>query len=91
LHASDRAPRDRKPEFRLLQNAASTVFDWPLALASYLSDAKLNRGAGATLIIDGPGIAQVYSNMHDQPSTARYLALSDPSDPVTRVKTQSTY
>jgi tetratricopeptide (TPR) repeat protein len=84
LRAAEAAPAGRKPEFRLLQNPAQTMFDWPLALASYLKDAKLNAGAGASLTIDGPAIAMIYVYMHDQPSAARYLALSDPNDPSTK-------
>ena len=84
LRAADAAPAAHKPEFRLLQNPAQTVFDWPLALASFLKDAQLNAGAGASSTIDGPVIAIIYAAMHDHPSAARYLALSDPNDPTTK-------
>ncbi|HEX3699803.1 MAG TPA: hypothetical protein VHV27_03930 [Phenylobacterium sp.] len=86
LRAADRAPKRNRPSTLFLVNGAAVEQDWPLQLTSDLEDAKRNRGAGAQTTITGPAIADVYAHLHDPAQAQRYMALSDPSDPVTKAE-----
>ena len=69
-----------------LANPAQLAWDLPLLLASELEDAKRHGGLGASTIIEGPTIADSYGSMHDEAQAARYMASSDPADPVTKAE-----
>ena len=69
-----------------LANPAQLSWDLPLLLGTELDDAKHHGGAGASTIIEGPSIADSYALMHDFGQAARYMASSDPSDPVTKAE-----
>jgi tetratricopeptide (TPR) repeat protein len=86
LSAADKAPADQKPEMRLYINPAGNVSDLPLELAAYQQDAAGSGGAGTTLILNSPAIADVYGLMHDPADAARYLARSDPDDSITKAE-----
>jgi tetratricopeptide (TPR) repeat protein len=87
LMAAEAASDNEKPDVRYVVNAAASTWDFPLALASNLADAKFNSGAGASTNPDGATIADAYGLMHDFTSAARALAMSDPSDPTTKLET----
>jgi len=87
LRAVAKAPKDKRPKLHLLGAVADVSLDMPLALASNLEDAALNGGAGTSVSIAGPQIADDYGVMHDQTSAARYLAASDPQDSTTKAET----
>jgi tetratricopeptide (TPR) repeat protein len=71
---------------RFLSGPATATMDMPLKLAAYLDDASHNGGAGAQINIDGPAIADIYWLMHDPISARRYMALSDPENPITKAE-----
>jgi tetratricopeptide (TPR) repeat protein len=78
------APKREQPNLAYLVNPAQETWDLPLQLASMQADAKRNGGAGSQGTIDGPAIADLYRMMHDPGQAARYLASSDPTDPITK-------
>ena len=86
LSEADRAPKDKRPELRNVANASQITWDLPLALASALEDASRNGGAGASLVIAGPALAEFYWLLHDPSHAARYMASSDPDDPTTKAE-----
>jgi len=86
LAAAAKAPKQDRPELRLLLNVAGVTVDLPLQLAANLEDASRNGGAGTASSIDGPGIADDYALMHDPASAARAMASSDPDDPTTKAE-----
>jgi tetratricopeptide (TPR) repeat protein len=86
LKAAAAAPKRERPGLPYLVNASQQIWDLPLQLASMQADAKRNGGAGATNTIDGPAIADIYWMMHDPEQAARYLASSDPTDPITKAE-----
>ena len=86
LRAASMGPKKDRPELRLWTNPAEITWDLPLYLQTLLADAARNGGAGATNAIDAPGIADVYAMMHDPAHAARYMASSDPDDPVTKAE-----
>lgn len=86
LRAMQAAPKDKRPENRLLENAAQETWDLPLLLASNLADAETHNGAGSTTTIEGPQVAETYAEMHDPANATRYLTASDPDDSVTKAE-----
>jgi tetratricopeptide (TPR) repeat protein len=86
LQAAAAAPKGEQPELRVMGAPASVTWDFPLGLASLQQDATLNGGAGASATPNGPAFADVYALMHDQDRAARYLASSDPDDPLTKAE-----
>lgn len=84
LQAAAAAPQ--QPDVRYLVNAAYVTWDFPLVLESNLADAKFNSGAGASTNPDGATIADAYGWLHDYASAMRYMALSDPADPITKLE-----
>lgn len=79
-------PRSKRPELRVLINAAQHVWDLPLLLDSQMQDLKSYGGGGTSAFIIGPGIADTYGLMHDPISAERYIAASDPDDPTTQAE-----
>jgi hypothetical protein len=86
LQAAAAAPKREQPGLRTLINPAQATWDMPLELASYLDNAKLNGGAGASTILVAPQLADTYAWMHDPANAARYIAASDPDDPTTKAQ-----
>ena len=86
LKAVAAAPPGRRPDQRLLENAASIAWDLPLFIAAMIDDVRHNSGAGAATNIDGPLIADTEALMHDPDEAARYMAASDPDDPQTKAE-----
>jgi tetratricopeptide (TPR) repeat protein len=86
LRAFQAAPKDQRPETKLLENAAQNTWDLPLLLAANLADAASHNGAGNTSAIEGPQIAEAYALMHDPAQSARYLTASDPDDSTTKAE-----
>jgi hypothetical protein len=86
LRASANAPKRQRPALRVLSNPAQVVWDLPLMLASNLEDARAHGGAGTSATILGPQIADTYALMHDLQMAARYIASSDPDDPLTKAE-----
>ncbi|HEX4739961.1 MAG TPA: hypothetical protein VH353_01370 [Caulobacteraceae bacterium] len=86
LRASTNAPKRERPPLRVLSNPAQVVWDLPLLLASNLEDARAHGGAGTSATILGPQIADTYDLMHDPQMAARYIASSDPDDPLTKAE-----
>jgi tetratricopeptide (TPR) repeat protein len=86
LRAVQAAPKDQRPETRLLENAAQETWDLPLFLASNLEDAQNHNGAGITSTIEGPQVADTYALLHDPVQSARYLTASDPDDSITKTE-----
>lgn len=84
--AIEQAPERERPDPSYLVNVAQMSHDWPLELAASLDDAKHNQGAGAGTVIEGPVIADAYIHLHNPAEASRYLALSDPDDPVTKAQ-----
>ena len=88
LAAAAAAPKPERPGLIYQGNPAQEVWDLPLLLASTLTDAKNNGGAGSTSAIDGPAVADEYALLHDPDRAARYLASSDPGDAITKAEAQ---
>jgi tetratricopeptide (TPR) repeat protein len=86
LAAVARSPKSTGPELALLINPAELTWDLPLMLAAALQDASYNNGAGASVLIAGPLVANIYSQMHNPVEAARYIAASDPSDATTKAE-----
>ena len=86
LRAVAAAPKKDRPDLSLWTNAAELTWDLPLYLQTLLADSAHNGGAGATNVIDAPGIADAYAMMHDPDHAARYMASSDPDDPATKAQ-----
>jgi len=86
LEAMSTASSSEKPELRLAAAPAGVAWDLPLALAADLANAARKSGAGATVQIDGPQIADAYGPMHDPTQAARYMAASDPDDASTKAE-----
>jgi tetratricopeptide (TPR) repeat protein len=86
LQAAASAPNREQPELPFLVNPAQLTWDLPLGVAANLRDATQNGGAGAQATLDGPEIADEYALMHDSGRAARYIATSDPADPVTKAE-----
>ena len=86
LQVMAEAPKRDRPPMRLVVNPAQVTWDLRLLLAATLKDAALHGGAGAAAMIEGPTIADTYGLMHDPAQAARYMALSDPDDPSTKVE-----
>jgi tetratricopeptide (TPR) repeat protein len=86
LRAIAKAPKDKRPGPRLLGAVANVSLDMPLSLAGSLEDAAQNGGAGTSVSIAGPQIADDYGLMHDQASAARWMAASDPQDWTTKAE-----
>ncbi len=86
LRAVQAAPKDQRPDTRLLENAAQETWDLPLFLASNLADAQTHNGAGNTTAIEGPQVADTYALLHDPVQSTRYLTASDPDDAVTKAE-----
>ena len=82
--AADSAPASDKPTVADVVNFALESQDWPLQLASSVQDATFNQGAGSSVTIEGPSIADEYANLHDPVHAAQYLTLSDPDDSLTK-------
>ena len=80
------APKAKRPELRLMANAAQTLWDLPQIVSAENEDATHNGGAGASSVILGPALADTYGVMHDQTSAARYMAQSDPDDSTTKAE-----
>ena len=87
LQAAAAAPKHEGPDLLNLQNPAQMTWDLPLQVASTVADAKRNSGAGTTVTLEGPALADIYALMHDPALAARYLAASDPNDSVTKAET----
>jgi len=85
--AADSAPTSDKPSVVNVVNFAIMSQDWPLQLASSTQDATFNQGAGASVTIEGPAIADEYANLHDPVHAAQYMTLSDPDDSLTKSET----
>lgn len=85
--AADSAPASDKPSAVNLVNSAIMSQDWPLQLASSTQDAAFNQGAGASVTIEGPAIADEYANLHDPVHAAQWMTLSDPDDSLTKSET----
>jgi tetratricopeptide (TPR) repeat protein len=86
LQAAEAAPKGEKPGLPFVANPAQLTWNLPLMIASTLNDATQNGGAGAGATLDGPQIADDYALMHDPAQAARYIAASDPADPVTKAE-----
>jgi len=86
LDAVAAAPKAMRPQTRYLYNAAQNTTDLPLVLAAALQDSASNAGAGASLLIEGPTIADAYALLHDPTNAARYMAASDPDDSATKAE-----
>ena len=86
LEAVAKAPKDQRPDLRILGAPAGLSLDMPLMLASILRNASQNGGAGASTSIVGPEVAYTYALMHDPASEARYMASSDPEDSATKTE-----
>ena len=86
LQAADAAPPGRKPELRLLMNAAQNVWDLPLLLRSLQEDATHHSGLGTSAFIEEPMIADTYGLMHDPAMAASFMDQSDPDDPTTKAE-----
>jgi tetratricopeptide (TPR) repeat protein len=84
-HAAN-APRSVRPDTDVTDLVASYLWDLPAALRSSLKDVSLNGEAGETLIPEGPGIADLYGQMHDPGDAARYMATADPDDASTKAE-----
>ena len=82
--AAAAAKREQAP-LRNQSNAAQITWDLPLMLKSLLNDLA-THGGGATTTIDGPAIADAYALLHDPAQSARYIASSDPDDPITKAE-----
>ena len=87
MRAAALAPKDKQPSLINVVNIALIAQDWSTGLASGLQDAAFNRGAGASVTIEGPSIADDYAHLHDPAQAIRYLALSDPDDSLTKAET----
>ncbi|MBV8682580.1 MAG: tetratricopeptide repeat protein [Caulobacteraceae bacterium] len=86
LAAAAAAPASEQPDLLYVANTAQLTWDLPRLLAANLKDATLNGGAGTQMALDGPQIADVYALMHDPVRSARYIATSDPADPITKAE-----
>ncbi len=86
LQATAAAPKNQGPELLNLQNPAQMTWDLPLQVAATIADAKRNSGAGTTVTLEGPALADTYALMHDPARATRYLASSDPNDSVTKAE-----
>jgi hypothetical protein len=86
LQAAAAAPKSEQPDLPVIANPAQLTWDLPLMAASTLNDATRNGGAGAETTLDGPQIADEYARMHDPGHAARFMAASDPTDPVTKAE-----
>ena len=84
LKAAAKAPKDKRPDLRILGAPAGMSWDMPLMIASILRNASQNGGAGASTSIVGPEVAYTYALMHDPALEARYMASSDPEDSATK-------
>ena len=87
LGAVEQAPEDQRPEVRLLADAASATWDLPLLRKALLQDASRNGGAGSLSSIVAPQLANVSALMHEPESAERWIAASDPGDPLTETET----
>jgi hypothetical protein len=84
LRAIEAAPASKRPEKRRLLNMAAIAEDLPLDLEATLDDAAHSGGTGLTADADQPSIAEIYLQMHDPVSAARYMAASNPADPLAK-------
>ncbi len=77
---------NRRPDKRLLGNAAGLLWDLPLLLEANLAGVTYNNGAGTFTLPNGPFIADAYGLMHDTASAARYMAASNPASVYTQAE-----
>jgi tetratricopeptide (TPR) repeat protein len=80
------SPPDDQPLATYWENYELLVQDWGAEMRELQGDAALNNGAGAQNSIDGPGIADAAARLHDWQGVEKYLAASDPGDPITKAE-----
>ena len=86
LQAAAAAPKGEGPDPLNLQNPAQMTWDLPQQLRSTIADAQRNSGAGTTVTLEGPAIADLFVMLHDPGQAARYIASSDPTDSITKAE-----
>ena len=86
LKAMAAAPANKRPDPLYLVNPAQLTWDLQMELAGNLADARRNGGAGSSVSLEGPTLADGYALTHDPGQAARYMASSDPDDSVTKAE-----
>jgi tetratricopeptide (TPR) repeat protein len=82
------SPSDDQPRPVDLLNFLPLKQDWPALLRSFELDVSSSNGAGTQADIASPFMADFAARMHDWQGAARYLAASDPDDPITRAQSE---
>jgi hypothetical protein len=84
LHDAAAASGAMKPDPTLCVVAAQVTWDIPLYLSGLLKGSEQNGATGTMLEQAGPAIADAYAILHDPVHAARFMAASDPADPVNK-------